>query len=136
MHRQDSAGLARDLLLDLLGIERVGRRVHVHEDRIRAHVADGPGGRHEGHGDGDDLIARPDSRRDQRQMQGRRAGVDANAVFAARVGGKGLLELGHFGAKHVAHAVGDFLKRLDNLFAQQAILRAQVYHRQRRGGSG
>ena len=64
------------------------RRLDVDEDRRRAAVADGVGGGDEGVADGDDLVARPDADRQQRQVQRRGAVRHRAGVRRADVGGE------------------------------------------------
>ena len=74
-------------------------RLDVDEHRRRAGVADRRDRRDEGERDGDDLVARADAGREQRQVQRAGAGVDGDRVLGAAVGGELALEAGDLLAK-------------------------------------
>ena len=63
MHTQDGARARRDGRFDQRRVDIEGRGIDIDEDRHRAAVADGVGGRDEGVADRDDLVAWLDSRR-------------------------------------------------------------------------
>ena len=70
----------RDKGLDARGIHRPGLRVDINQSRGRAGVLNGGHGRDEGGGDGDDLVARPNTGRQQRQVQSRGPRADGDSV--------------------------------------------------------
>ena len=112
------------------------RRVHrqrggldVHENRARSDVTDRRNGGDEGKGNGDDLIARSDACRQQRQVKRAGAGIDRDGMLRAAIGGELFFERCHLfsqdvlrGSKHVQDGGIDF--RLDG-----GILRLQIEER-------
>ena len=71
--RADRPGPRRDRRLDPLGVDQVGVRLDVDEDRRGAGVEDRVGRRGEGVRDGDDLVARPEAEAGEDGHQGERA---------------------------------------------------------------
>ena len=94
VHRQDRLGAVGDRRLDLGDVHVEGVGVNVDEHRAGAGVVDRRHGRDEGAGDRDDLVPRTDPGRQEGQVQGAGAGVDADAEAPTAVGGKLLLERG------------------------------------------
>ena len=93
VHAEDGLGARRDGGLETRRVDVEGVRLDVHEDRRGAAVADAVGGGDEGVADRDDLVARLDADRQQRQVQGGGAARDRAGVGGADQGGEGLLEL-------------------------------------------
>ena len=98
VHAEDGLGALGDGGLQARRVQVEGVRLDVHEDRGGAAVADAVGGGDEGVADGDDLVARLDADRQQRQVQGRGAARNRAGVGGADQGGEGLLELRDPGA--------------------------------------
>ena len=101
MHRHQGTGGGCDRRLDLIQIDQIGVRVHVHEHGRGAHGADRLGGGEEAEGAGDHLVAGADAQGPQRQDQGIGAAVAAHCVGHAAGPGEGLLEAGDAGAADV-----------------------------------
>ena len=85
MHRDDRLRPRRDLLFDPLDVDVVGLRIDVDEHDLRAGHLDRFGRGDEAVGDGDDLVARPDAERLQRDEQRIGAVRHADAVVDAAV---------------------------------------------------
>ena len=84
MDRQHRLGAPLIAALDGRRGDVEGGRVDVAEDRLGAGVDDRLGGRVEGEGGDDDLVARPDAERPQGDRQRVGAVGDADAVAAPR----------------------------------------------------
>ena len=121
VHRQDRLGAGRDSCLDLRGVEVQGRGLAVHQHRPPPQVLDDRHRGREGHGAGDDLVARPDPHRLERQVQRCGAGVHRHGVLAADVGGEVPLELldHRAGGEPAGAQAADH--RLDLLLAEQRL---------------
>ena len=111
------------------------RRIDVHVDRRRSHIADGGDSGVEGERNGDDFVARADSGREQRQMQRAGAGVDADRIVDIAIGRKLLFQPCDFVAenklaalKHARHGGIDF-------GFQFVVFSAQIEKRNRFGHS-
>jgi hypothetical protein len=96
VHGDDGPRPARDLLLELLGLERVGESVHVREHRLHPVMQDDVGRRHEGHRRHDDLVAVLPPifllQSLQGDVQGGRAGVEEHGVLGVMLLGEARLE--------------------------------------------
>ena len=87
MDRDDRAGARRDRGLDQFGVDVQRCRVDVDQHHIGAQVADNFGRGGKGMGGGDDLVARADAQRFERQMQAGGGRIDGDA-FDLRLGQK------------------------------------------------
>ena len=103
--RQDRPRRGADARLDRRGVEAVGDRVDVAEDRRGAHPGDGLGRGVEGVRGGDDLVARPDVQGVERDDEGVGAVGDARAGPAAEALRDGRLQGPPLGAEDEAPAV-------------------------------
>ncbi len=92
--RQDHGG-ALERPLQRPGVHAAGRLVHVDEARPGAGVLDRLGGRREGVGHRHHVVARPDSQRQQAEVQSRRPRGDADRPADAAELGHRPLERGH-----------------------------------------
>ena len=92
VHRNDGLGLRRDLRLDLIDVDVVGRGVDVDEHHLRAGHLDRLGRGDEGVGDRDDLVTRADTQRLQRDEQRVGSVGNADAMTDPAVLREGLLE--------------------------------------------
>jgi hypothetical protein len=80
MHRHDGLRPRRDRGLETAWVHRPRRRIDVDQNGRRADVEDRRDGCDEGHGHGDDLVARPHARGEQRQLERRRSGIERDTV--------------------------------------------------------
>ena len=99
MHRHDRPGLLRDPFLHLFGIEGEVPRIDVGQDRTRPGLQDRLHRGAEGMRRGDHLVARSDSRADQRQLERIRPVAHPDAVGRPAVPGVRLFERFHLGAE-------------------------------------
>ena len=134
MNRDDRAGAERGRLRDqvrpeLLGIEREGARVDVHEDRQRARRHDRADGGHRDVGRGDHVIAGPHAAGAQGQVQRVGSRPHADGVARAAVGGELALEGGQLLAQHVPAALERSRDRRADLGADLPVLPRQVQER-------
>src|SRR5690606_29696473 len=108
------------------GIEAVGGRVDVGEDRAGAEPRDRPRRREEREGRADHLVAGADAERLQREQQ--RVGARGAADRPARLDERGqlVLEGRDLLAEHERLALEDAIDRRADLLAQGGVLRAQV----------
>ncbi len=107
---QDRPGARRETRLDLGGFDVHRLGVHVGEHGRGAGVDDGVDRGAEGQRRGDHLVAGPHPRREERQVEGRRARVHGDGVRGVLVGGEVALEPRHLGAgaePSAAEAVDD-----------------------------
>ena len=95
MHRHDRPGARRDRRFDLRRVDVQGGRIDVDQPDVGTQIAHDFGGRREGVGGGDDLVAGSDAQRLQREVQPRGGRVDGHAMQ-----GPGLAQEGrHVGLK-------------------------------------
>ena len=99
MDREDGLGAAGDLGLDPVCVDDAGPILAVHENRDRAGMQDGVGGRAEAHGRNQDLVPRPDPPGLQPQVEGARATGQPHGVLGSQEAAQGALEGGHFRAR-------------------------------------
>ncbi len=83
MDGHDRARPARDRGGHAAGIHQGGLGIHVDEDRRCSDVGDGLGGRDEGEGHGDDLVAEADAGRAERERQRVGSGADRRRLGGA-----------------------------------------------------
>src|SRR5690606_26176757 len=108
-------------------IER--RFVDIAEDRARVQARDHASGREERESARDDLVARLDPERHQRDEQRVRSGRHADRVASVRVFRNAPLELGDVRAQNEALTLTDLANRSLDIVAQRRILRAQIEQR-------
>ena len=129
VHRQDRLGAVGDRRLDLGDVHVEGVRVHVDEHGAGARVVDGRHGRDEGAGDRDDLVPRTDTGRQESQMQGAGAGIDADAEVPAAVRGKLLLERGDLLAQNELGGGQRLLDGSQEVLLDTGVLRLEIQKR-------
>ena len=115
------------------GVDVVGLRVDVDEDRLGAGAGDGAGGGEEGVGRGDHFVARPDVLGHQADQQGVAAGGDGDGVRAAAVRGQLGLALGHGRAEDALLALQHGVDGRADFVADRGVLGLQV---EQRNGDG
>ena len=76
MHAKDGPGPGRDRGFEKFGIEIEGVALDIDENRLRAAGADAICAGNKGMADGDDLIAKTDTNRTQRKLEGRSTAGD------------------------------------------------------------
>ena len=126
MHGHDRPRARGDRRLDALGVEVGGGGMDVHEHRPGADVGDGFGGRDEGVGRGDHLVARLHPHRQQGQMERARARVQGHAVPDAAVGGELFLEARDLLAENERRRSADAVQRGEALVSEAVVLQLQV----------
>ncbi len=129
MNRNDRFRSRRDGGDGLRGVDVERRLIDVDEHRPRAQTGDGAGGREKRVGRRDDLVARLDVERHERQQQRVGAGRDGDRVADAEHQGQLAFERGDLGAHDEALAVADPFDRGENLGAKRAVLRMKVQQR-------
>jgi hypothetical protein len=131
VHRHDRLGARGDGGVDRAGVDAVGRRVHVDEHRGGADRHDRQHGGDKGIGRCDDLVARPDLERPQRQLDRGQPGADADGVARADVAGVLGLEALDRRAQDEVTARDEVAKRTLDRFGQRRVLRAKIDERHR-----
>jgi len=126
VNREDRLGARRDRRREPGRVERERTRVNVHQHRRRAAQLNGHDRRHGGVRDGDDLIARPDAARSQRQVNRLGAAADADPKSHAQVSRKLALERRGFLAQNVSSFVEHSRDRLIDLWLMAFVLCAGV----------
>jgi hypothetical protein len=124
--RHDRARASGDRGFDPCRVEVRSLGKDVREDRRRAGVGDRLRGRDEGVRGGDDLVARPDPGREEREVQRARPGVERDAVPGSRELGELALERGHLVSEHELAAAADTVDRGEDLLAQRLVLPTEV----------
>ena len=95
MDRQDGLGVGSDSGLDFGGVDVVGLRVDIDEDRLGTEPGDPAGGGEERVGGGDHFVAGADPLGHQADQQGVAAGGNADRVRAAAILGQLGFTFGH-----------------------------------------
>ena len=126
VHGHDRLRVRRDRPLDERRVHRVGDGIDVDEHRPRARVLDGRYRGDEGERHRDDLVAGPDARCQQRQVQRARAGVHRHRLSRAAEPGELALECRHFFAKNELRAVENTQHGLVYLGLDTAVLLLEV----------
>ena len=124
--RHDGPGARRDQRLHLAGIHQAGVGLDVGEHRPGAQQHDHLGGRREGEGRGDDLVARPYAERHHGHQQGLGARGAGDAVPGAAAGFQRLLELAHLGPHDVLAVVQHTLDARVDIGFEGPVLGFQV----------
>jgi hypothetical protein len=93
MDGNNGLGSGCNLCLELSRIHRERHRLDIDEYRSCTCVADRRHGRDEGEWHRDDFVAGADARREKRQMQGTRSGIDGYRMFDVAIGCELLLEM-------------------------------------------
>ena len=126
MDWNDRLGFRRDRRNGLIGVDVERRRIDVDEHRPGAQPLDGAGGRKERIRRRDDLVARFDVERHQRQEERVGPGRNGDGVRDADEGAELALERLDFGPHDEALAVADACHRREDFIAQRTVLRLQV----------
>ena len=129
MHRQDRLRPGRDRLLELVHVHGEGPGFHVDEHRHRAGVADRGDRRDERKRDGDDLVARSDAGRQEREVKRARARVHPDRLPGAAIGREVALEIGDELAEHELPALEDVDDGSVDLRLDALVLRFQIEKR-------
>ena len=129
VHRDDRPRPPCHRRRQLGGVDVERNGVDIREDGLRAEPGDRPGRGEERVGGGDDLVARLDVQRHERDEQGVRAGRHADRVAAPAVCGDGLLERLHLRAQDELLRLQHAVDGLAELVAQRRVLRLEVQQR-------
>src|SRR3974377_233926 len=126
MNGYDGPSPGSDGALDLARIEIKRVILNIHEDRVGAHVGNGPAGGNESKRRGDNLIARPEVQQAHGHVEGRGAAIEANAVLRGAELREVLLELRHIRPQAKTALIECPPQRSINLRSNRAQLRRQV----------
>src|SRR4029079_741546 len=126
MDRNDRLRPVRDRSLDRVPIDRERPRIDIDEHRLGTRIADGRNGCDERKGRRDDFVSPTHARREQREMQCARPGVDADAVLRLAIRGELALERRNLAAERELAAVQHPRDRLADLRANRRVLRLQI----------
>ena len=129
MDRNDRFRSRRDGGDGLRGVDVERRLVDIDEHRPRAETGDGAGGREKRVRRRDDLVARLDVERHERQQQRIGARGDGDRVADAEHPRHLAFERGDLGAHDEALAVADPFDRRENLGAKRPVLRLEIEQR-------
>ena len=126
MDRHDGASIGCDGGFEQGGIEVVGDRIDVHENRFGADVSDGAGRGDETERRRDDFVAPADARGEKRQDQGVGAGSTANGEFRAEFGSHFVFKKLYFGTENKILRFEDLGDGLHHFVANGGELRAKI----------
>src|SRR5205814_8869080 len=126
MHGNDGTSSFGNCLFNLCGINVCCCGINVSKDRSRSHIADRFDCRNKRICAGDDFIALPHSRREQRQVQSARPRVQADTVLYAAVFSKCVFKLLYFFTQYESCFAADSINGGSDLFTQITILRGQI----------
>ena len=122
----DRPGPRSDGSLQQARIQRVRSRVDIHEHRGGARIMDRGYRGHEGERRGDDLMAWPDARGQQRQVQSAGPRVHSDRLTPTRTGGELLFEGRHFLAQNELAALQNVRDGPIDFRLDAVVLRLQV----------
>jgi hypothetical protein len=125
-HRHDGPRARRDLGLDAAPVDVAGAGLDVDEHRRGAEQHDHLGGGGEAEGRGDDLVARLQLERHQRDQQRLGAAGDGDAMLGAAEGCEPLLQLLDLRAHDVLAVVEHRLHARGDAVLQRGVLRLEV----------
>jgi hypothetical protein len=131
MDRQNRFCAGRDCHFHQVRIHRPGIRIDVDKDRLCSAIKDCRRRRDKRHRHRDHLVARTDSGRKQRQMKGRSAAVERNALFGTAICRETFLKRSDFRPKVELGAVEDAGDRGIDFRLDLPVLRFQIkkwYH--------
>ena len=134
MDRHDGARSRIDRCRESIGVDGVGGRIHVDEDRPGAGRGNGQDRRDEAVGRGDDFVARAHAEDTQRQLDRGKTGADANCMARPDEGGVVRLEALDRGTEDEVAARDDVSNRGVQIAADRCVLRAEIDERHTHGG--
>ena len=126
MHRQNRLGARRDRSLNRRRIHVERPRLDIHQHRTRPGIQHRRNAGHERKRHGNDFIARPHSRCQQRQMQRARAGIQRNAPCRSTIGCEVALKRRHFRSQNKLATLQDSCDRRIDLRLDAPVLRFQI----------
>src|SRR5881227_2237083 len=121
MHGNDGTSSFANCLFNFCGIDVCCCGINISKDRSRSDVADRLDRGNKRICAGDDFIARPHSRREQRQVQSACPRVQADTVLYAAVFSKGVFKLLYFFTQYESGFAADSINGGSDLFTQITI---------------